>query len=46
MPGSNSSINGSTVWHKKGNFWKTQQKLKKSKKKIYWHKLNHYNLPF
>ena len=22
-----------TEWHKKGNFWKTQQKLKKSKKK-------------
>ena len=31
---------------KKGNFWKTQQKLKKSKKKKYWQKLNHYNLPF
>ena len=31
---------------KNGNFWKTQQKLKKSKKKNYWQKLNHYNLPF
>ena len=31
---------------KRGNFWKIQQKLKKSKKKIYWQKLNHYNLPF
>jgi len=32
---------------KKGNFWKTQQKLEKSKKKKnYWQKLNHYNLPF
>ena len=31
---------------KNGNFWKTQQKLKKSKKKSYWQKLNHYNLPF
>ena len=41
-----SSSNGKG-WHKKnGNFWKTQQKLKKSKKKIYWQKLNHYNLPF
>ena len=27
---------------KNGNFWKTQQKLKKSKKKNYWQKLNHY----
>ena len=36
-----------TEWHKKnGNFWKTQQKLKKSKEKMYWQKLNHYNLPF
>jgi len=34
------------VTQKKGNFWKTQQKLKKSKKKIYWQKLNQYNLPF
>ena len=34
------------VTQKNGNFWKTQQKLKKSKKKIYWQKLNHYNLPF
>ena len=31
---------------KNGNFWKPQQKLKKSKKKIYWQKLNHYNLHF
>ena len=31
---------------KNGKFCKTQQKLKKSKKKIYWQKLNHYNLPF
>ena len=31
---------------KKREIWKTQQKLKKSKKKIYWQKLNHYNLPF
>ena len=31
---------------KNGNFWKTHQKLKKSKKKNYWQKLNHYNLPF
>jgi len=32
---------------KNGNFLKTQQNLKKSKKKkIYWQKLNHYNLPF
>jgi len=23
-----------TVWHKEGNFWKTQQKWKKSKKKL------------
>ena len=36
-----------TEWHKKnGNFWKTQHKLKKSKEKNYWQKLNHYNLPF
>jgi len=36
-----------TGWHKKnGKFWNTQQKLKNSKKKIYWQKLNHYNLPF
>ena len=34
------------VTQKHGNFWKTQQKLKKSKKKMYWQKLNHYNLPF
>jgi len=34
------------VTQKTGNFWKTQQKLKKSKKKNYWPKLNHYNLPF
>ena len=39
--------NAYTEWQKKnGNFWKTQQKLKKSKKKIYWQKLNNYNLPF
>ena len=31
---------------KNGNFLKTQQKLKKSKEKNYWQKLNHYNLPF
>ena len=31
---------------KNGNFWKKQQKLTKSKKKNYWQKLNHYNLPF
>ena len=31
---------------KNGNFWKNQQKLKKSKKKKNWQKLNHYNLPF
>ena len=43
---------GKTWWElyrmtqKNGNFWKTQQKLKKSKKKNYWQKLNHYNLPF
>ena len=45
----NFNIRGSpyTRWHKKtGNIWKTQQKLKKSKKKNYWQKLNHYNLPF
>ena len=30
---------------KKREFWKPQQKLKKSKKKN-WQKLNHYNLPF
>ena len=29
------------VTQKNGNFWKTQQKLKKSKKKIYWQKLKH-----
>ena len=34
------------VTQKNGNFWKPQQKLKKSKKKNYWHKLNHYNLTF
>ena len=34
------------VTQKNGNFWKTQQKLKKSKKKKYWQKLNHYNFPF
>ena len=34
------------VKQKNGNFWKTQQKLKKSKKKNYWQKLNHYNLHF
>jgi len=26
---------------KNGNFWKTQQKLKKSKEKNYWQKLKH-----
>jgi len=31
---------------KKENFLKTEQKLKKSKKKIHWQKLNYYNLPF
>jgi len=34
------------VTQKNGNVWKTQQKLKKSKKIIYWQKSNHYNLPF
>ena len=34
------------VTQKNGNFWKTQQKFKKAKKKKYWQKLNHYNLPF
>ena len=34
------------VTQKNGNSWKIQQKLKKSKKKNYWQKLNHYNLPF
>jgi hypothetical protein len=35
-----------TEWHKKnGKFWKSKQKLKKSKKQIYWQKLNHHNLP-
>ena len=29
------------VTQKNRTFWKTQQKLKKSKKKIYWQKLNH-----
>ena len=38
-----SELQGDT---KNRNFWKTQQKLKKSKKKKYWQKLNHYNLPF
>ena len=38
---------GNTGWHKKnGSFRKTQQKLKKSEKKNYWQKLNHYNLHF
>jgi len=30
------------VTQKTGTFEKTQQKLKKSNKKIYWQKLNHY----
>jgi len=34
------------VTQKNGKFWKPQQKLKKSKEKNYWQKLNHYNLPF
>jgi len=38
-----SFIQGDT---KNGNFWKTQQKLKKSPKKFYWQTLNHYNLRF
>ena len=29
------------VTQKKREFWKTKQKFKKSKKKIYWQKLNH-----
>ena len=49
--GINKLCNVASCWlyrmtQKNGNFWKTQQKLKKSKKKIYWQKLNHYNLPF
>jgi len=31
---------------KKLEILKNPPKLKKSKKKMYWQKLNHYNLPF
>jgi len=36
-----------TQWHKKtGTFEKPNKYWRNPRKKIYWQKLNHYNLPF
>jgi len=36
-----------TEWHKKtGTFEKPNKNWRNLRKKMYWQKLNHYNLPF
>jgi len=43
----NIKISICTWWHKKtGTFEKTNKNWRNPRKKIYWQKLNHYNLPF
>jgi len=41
------SLSRGTEWHKKtGTFEKPNKNWRNPRKKIYWQKLNHYNLPF
>ena len=41
------TVTANTEWHKNtGTFEKPNKKWRNPRKKIYWQKLNHYNLPF
>jgi len=41
------SVYSYTGWHKKtGTFEKPNKNWRNPRKKMYWQKLNHYNLPF